>query len=346
VQAQTEVLWLIGRTQTNGPADYAAVHEFQNALTIESVGAGALSTTVRPSVAPPGLDLTREPLSLVNDLSAVDFFAYATRLLAQHPAHPTDFSILARIAELGMIAGTEFDAGGYDDRRLDALQERRDGRARAPPRDAPDACPGGKWMVDEHRHHGCVRQLLREARHRHDGGTRCEPGRRRDLPLAVADVAGEKIVGEKNYVQRFGADDLPPVDAFWSVTMYDDDSFQAANDLNRFALGDRDPLHYNADGSLDMYYGPTDPGASSPRIGFPRRPARCGSSCGCTHRVPKPSTGTEPARGRCPRDSLRRAEPTGRLECGHTHPLAVSNPRGSGARRSPRAPSTGGGTGR
>lgn len=80
-------------------------------------------------------------------------------------------------------------------------------------------------------------------------------------PIAVGDAAGRPIVGERDYVQRFERDQLPPVDAFWSVTMYDHDSFQAPNPLNRFALGDRDDLHYGDDGSLELYYGPTDPGA-------------------------------------------------------------------------------------
>ena len=53
---------------------------------------------------------------------------------------------------------------------------------------------------------------------------------------------------------------MPPVDAFWSVTMYDADGFQIANPLNRFAIGDRDSLKYAADGSLDLYLQHDSPG--------------------------------------------------------------------------------------
>ena len=48
--------------------------------------------------------------------------------------------------------------------------------------------------------------------------------------------------------------------AFWSVTLYDNEGFQVANPLNRFAIGDRDPLTYNADGSLDLYIQHASPG--------------------------------------------------------------------------------------
>jgi hypothetical protein len=79
-------------------------------------------------------------------------------------------------------------------------------------------------------------------------------------PLAVADADGKPIDGNNNYVMHFDKDKLPPVDAFWSITMYDKEGFQVANPLNRFAIGDRDQLKYNADGSLDIYIQNASPG--------------------------------------------------------------------------------------
>ena len=45
---------------------------------------------------------------------------------------------------------------------------------------------------------------------------------------------------------HFSKAELPPVEAFWSLAMYDAEGFQIANSLNRFAIGDRDALKYNA----------------------------------------------------------------------------------------------------
>jgi hypothetical protein len=73
-------------------------------------------------------------------------------------------------------------------------------------------------------------------------------------PSYLTDETGQRFdTGKSRYILRFGPDELPPVNAFWSVTMYDAEGFQAANEINRFALGDRDPLTYNPDGSLDLY---------------------------------------------------------------------------------------------
>jgi hypothetical protein len=51
------------------------------------------------------------------------------------------------------------------------------------------------------------------------------------------------------------------VSAFWSITLYDKDGFQTANALNRCAIGDRDALTVNADGSFDLYFQNGSPGA-------------------------------------------------------------------------------------
>ncbi|MGL5059416.1 MAG: DUF1214 domain-containing protein, partial [Microcoleus sp.] len=79
-------------------------------------------------------------------------------------------------------------------------------------------------------------------------------------PTAYSDRDGQPLNGTNKYVLRFGPGEFPPSQAFWSVTMYDGDRLLVENSLNRYALGDRDPLQYNADGSLDIYIqnAPTD----------------------------------------------------------------------------------------
>ncbi len=80
-------------------------------------------------------------------------------------------------------------------------------------------------------------------------------------PINIADAEGQPLDGEHDYVLHFEKAELPPVAAFWSVTMYDEEGFQAANELNRFAIGDRDKLEFNDDGSLDLYLQHDNPGA-------------------------------------------------------------------------------------
>lgn len=79
-------------------------------------------------------------------------------------------------------------------------------------------------------------------------------------PLAVADADGATLDGTSSYRLRFAADALPPVDAFWSLTLYGPDRFFVDNPLRRFALGDRSPgLAYETDGTLELWIGPAAP---------------------------------------------------------------------------------------
>jgi len=79
-------------------------------------------------------------------------------------------------------------------------------------------------------------------------------------PLNIHDVDGRLVMAENNYVLHFNKNELPPVDAFWSLTMYDAEGFQVANPINRFAIGDRDDLQYNGDGSVDIFIQHKSPG--------------------------------------------------------------------------------------
>ena len=74
-------------------------------------------------------------------------------------------------------------------------------------------------------------------------------------PKAQVDSDGKPLSGANRYTMHFAAGETPPVDAFWSLTMYNaSDYMLVANPIDRYAIRDRTPgLKYNADGSLDIY---------------------------------------------------------------------------------------------
>lgn len=67
------------------------------------------------------------------------------------------------------------------------------------------------------------------------------------------DGASHLLSGEHDYVMNFPAGQLPPNDAFWSLTMGDDGNRFVPNPLNRYSVSDRSGLVPNADGSVDIY---------------------------------------------------------------------------------------------
>jgi hypothetical protein len=67
------------------------------------------------------------------------------------------------------------------------------------------------------------------------------------------DEAGQKLSGEHDYSMHFAAGQLPPNQAFWSLTMGDAKNHFVANPLNRYSVSDRSGLAQNPDGSVDIY---------------------------------------------------------------------------------------------
>ena len=79
-------------------------------------------------------------------------------------------------------------------------------------------------------------------------------------PLSQKDAKGDEYNGEHKYVMRFEKGQLPPAEAFWSLTMYDTDFFFVPNPINRYELSQRNRFITNPDGSIDLYLQAESPG--------------------------------------------------------------------------------------
>lgn len=254
IYAPTPYVWVIGRTQTNGPADYPAVHAVQDGYILTP---SVASTFVKDET----YDVTTEPLRKVNGMAALEFLTYAADLLSVNPPHPTDFSILTRLAGLGIEAGKPFDAQQFSAEEQAQIEAgKQDGLAAITAAASTLAPIVDGWMSSTEGMGVYGNSYLRRAVVTLVG-LGANPPEDAVYPVVVTDAEGHPLSGENDYVLHFDAGKLPPVDAFWSVTMYDAEGYQVANEIDRFAIGDRDALQYNADGSLDLYLQHASPGA-------------------------------------------------------------------------------------
>ena len=94
-------------------------------------------------------------------------------------------------------------------------------------------------------------------------------------PLNLTDDTGKPLDGANKYTIHFDKGATPPVAAFWSITLYDQEGYQVANPVNRFAVSSWMPFKANPDGSLDLYFQTESPGKDKEwETGFPRRKDR------------------------------------------------------------------------
>ena len=261
IVAPTPHVWIIGRIQTNGVQDYDAVHQVQDGCRLTPLAEwGAAPRPAAPVQIDPRVDTTTPPLEQVAALSATAFFTLAAKLMEQQPPHLTDWSTLARMERIGLTVGKPFNPPDLLPQVAQALERVPADVLRLMRAKVPTLAPVvNGWQMNTEMMGAYGNYYEKRAIVALLGLGANQPADA-IYPLNVADGAGQPVNGDHDYVMHFSKGELPPVEAFWSLTMYDAEGFQVANQLNRFALGDRDPLVYNVDGSLDLYLQHDHPG--------------------------------------------------------------------------------------
>jgi hypothetical protein len=260
IEAPTPAVWIIARTHTNGPADYDAVHAIQDAFAITPLSRWGEEAPARSFAPDPSIDMTTPPLLQINGMSAADYFERAADLLRIHPPHPTDWSTLARLRRIGIVKGESFAFHELPDavrEGLAAAPAEALALMRAKLPTLARVVDGWQLNTDTmgvYGNHYLKRAIVAMV------GLGANQPDDAIYPLANTDADGRPLDGASDYVIHFDADEHPPVDAFWSITMYDEEGFQVANAIDRFAIGDRDALVYDADGSLDIFLQHESPG--------------------------------------------------------------------------------------
>lgn len=260
IDAPTPFVWIIGRTQTNGPKDYANVHKVQDGYVMTPLSQWGEEPQPAKAKIDPTLDMKTDPLQQVNSMSAAHFFTYGAELMKLHPPHITDWSQVARMKRIGLVPGKPFDLAKADPAVRTALERvPRDGLKTMWAKLPTLARVVNGWSMNTDTVGVYGNYYLKRAIVALVGLGANQP-EDAIYPLLLTDAEGQPLTGGKRYVLHFDKSQLPPVNAFWSVTMYDTDGFQVANLLDRYAIGDRDALEYKADGSLDLYIQPESPG--------------------------------------------------------------------------------------
>jgi hypothetical protein len=122
IDVPTPYVWIIGRTQTNGPADYDALHKIQADYKIAPLSQWGKPTTPVEVTIDPSVDMKTPPKVQVDTMPASKLFAYAAELLKLQPPHVTDQPIIARLKRIGFEVGKSFDIDKVDPAVKKALE--------------------------------------------------------------------------------------------------------------------------------------------------------------------------------------------------------------------------------
>jgi hypothetical protein len=265
IQAPTNTVWIVGRIQTNGKSDYDSVRAIQKDCRLNPLpgsGDGTASENVSNAFSGNLGGKFLSPVEQVFQMDSQTFFQRFVNSLIENPAKPADGPVVKDMRAIGLVTGQLLpNSKGFQERLaagfkegLNAIQERTKG-------------PLGRvingWFAvgtgDEQVGTYGTQYLWR--------ATVAVLGLGANLsadaiyPRTTVDANGQPLDGRFSYVMHFGAGDLPPANAFWSLTLYNSKQALVKNPIQRFGIGDRDPLKFNPDGSLDLFIQREDPGS-------------------------------------------------------------------------------------
>jgi len=266
ISMPTRYMVILGRTYADGTAeDYKAVNALQAQYKITPLSAwGKTYTPVAPPVDPnPGFSMTAKPQEAILAMGTEGYFTLMAKLMDRiAPPATEDAPMLASMAKIGIGPGKPFEMGKLDPAVQTALKDIPQTALKKieANKDALGAIVDG-WVVTkglgtygtDYMKRAVVAAFGWPANQQDDAV----------YPYTEVDSTGQKLTGANQYTLTFAKDATPPVNGFWSITMYEIDQgwWFVPNDLNKFTVSPRNNLTYNRDGSVTLYFQNASPGA-------------------------------------------------------------------------------------
>jgi hypothetical protein len=264
-KSPTGLVWILGRIYSTGtPEDYKAVHALQDQVSVVPLSAYGKPYKPEPGKVDPAIDMKTAVREQVNAMDAAAYFKLFAELLKANPPAAEDAPMVAKLAKIGVVPGQDFDAAKLDPAVAKGLA--------GAPKPAQELIMGwlkagiaaGDMKLENGWAYTTKAGTYGTSYLQRALVTAIGLGANRPQDAIYPTSTGPDIVkkysGEKKYVMRFEKGHLPPVDGFWSLTMYDADYFFVANPLNRYTLSQRNKLKTNPDGSVDLLIQNESPG--------------------------------------------------------------------------------------
>jgi hypothetical protein len=260
LRCPTNIGWIIGRTQTNGKADYENVHRIQGGFKLKPLSQwGKSYAPLAESSVDPTVDMKTPPLVKLAKMSAQTYFEMFAELMKNNPPHELDWPMVVQLRQIGIAPGKDFVFSKLDPQTQKALQRAvGEGRKMIDDRIERSGEFVNGWTITREGMGNYGTSYLQRAAVALIGLGANVPDDA-VYPMSFVDSERRPYNGSKRYVLHFDNGQLP-VKAFWSLTMYDEGGYFVENSIQRYAIGDRDKLLFNNDGSLDIYIQHESPG--------------------------------------------------------------------------------------
>lgn len=248
VRSPTRYLNLAGRILVEGPEEYPEVHALQDALQLRPWSAYQAGLPA-PDAVPPQRPLVDPAAQVPEELAFLEMLG---NVLRDWAVEAQDADLIASFEAIGLTP-----RAGFEPARLDAAtraavaQGLQEGREAVRQRSLRLGTERNGWTTNLQGPRFGADYLLRAAVAKDQIYVAIPE--EAVYPIGRVDRDGRPLDGRNAYRIRIAGDEQPPVDAFWSITAYDDDGYMVANPIDRYSIGDRTRgLVRNADGSVEI----------------------------------------------------------------------------------------------
>jgi hypothetical protein len=264
-KSATGLVWLLGRIYCTGtPEDYKAVHALQDQMAAIPLSSYGKPYTPAPGTVDASIDGKTAVRDQLNAMDGASYFKLFAQLLKTNPPTAEDAPMVAKLAKVGIVPGQDFDPAKLEPSVANGLA-----KSPKPAQDkiaawmkeslvAGDAKLENGWTFTTKTGIYGTNYLQRALITWFGlGANRPEDA---VYPTSEGPMLVEKYNGANKYVLHFNKGEMPPVDGFWSLTMYNAKYFFVDNQLNRYNVSQRNKFATNADGSTDIYIQADSPG--------------------------------------------------------------------------------------
>lgn len=271
ISSPTNLVWLLGRTEVRDEEDLKNAIAYQKQyqlMPFSKFGTGFKPVFLARSTTYKALGVT--PKEQVEEMTADVFFSTLMRMMKDNPPPAADLEALSAMKAIGLDYEEGFDFSklpaevqkGLSEAlplaRKTLIEYRKRISSKAQWSPDPTKVPLGDYGTRY-----VVRAIVANV------GFGALKNEEAVYQGARTDSNGEMLTGQKRYVIRFKKGMTPPVNAFWSISLYDKDGYYVDNEIKRYKVGSNNSLKYNDDGSLNIYIQHTRPEGEKARNWLP-----------------------------------------------------------------------------
>jgi hypothetical protein len=260
IRSETQFAFILYRTQLFDPGDIENVRRIQEGYKVQTLSAFLGKA---PAASPPPADFIK-PLSAEQERTSLEFFNVLNFILQFCPTHPSERALMARFAKINVGAGQRFDAATLSPEMRQAMQEGMADAWKAFDEFKTTQIDTGKMSSADG--FGTRAYLKNDYLQRMSAAILGIYGNAKQeaiYPAYFVDSKNQKLDGTGRYKLRFAPGQLPPVNAFWSLTLYElPSSLLFANPLKRYLINSPmlPRLKRGRDGGITLYVQSESPG--------------------------------------------------------------------------------------